>query len=516
MRTTLLVLALCALAAAEDPLDAALVALRTAAPAHRDEAVKGVLALAPAPGEVVRRLHAGVRVPAAAPGWHLLEAVDEEGVARPYQLYVPKSLAAREKPGPLLVYLHGGVARPEFLRGEGQVGAGTVWLESAEREAFAIAFPAGRGDCMWWTDAGVRHIRAVVRDAKRRVPVDDDRVVASGFSDGGSGCYYLAFAAPDPFAAVLPMNGHPAVASASGRQLYLRNFRRTPIFAAMTLDDPLYPGADVLDHLAAAMRAGAPVRIASYESGGHQPVYFDEQRAAFEAFVRDAVRDPVPPELEWSCADVATGRVAWIEILELGPGAGDAEALEDLNPLVQPGRPRLGFSADNAFPGPGVKVAAVVEGSAAATMGLRAGDVVVALDGADVEGLASLVTLLGRKSHGDGVAVGVRRGTETVPLTGRLPAAAPRPAYLRTMPEARVAVRVHGNDVRIAARHVRRLRLRLDERLFDGPARVFLNDRPVEAAVEEIPLAEVLRRYAAEADGGQVAGKCLRLSVPPG
>jgi poly(3-hydroxybutyrate) depolymerase len=516
MRTSLLLFGLAALAFAGDPLDDALIALRTAAPADRDEAVKRVLDLAPAPGEVIRRLRGGVRVSPAAPGWHLLEATDEEGVARPYQLYVPKSLAAREAPGPLLVYLHGGVARPEFLRAEGQVGAGTLWIDSAEREAFAIAFPAGRQDCMWWTEAGVRHIRAVVRDAKRRVPVDDDRVVASGFSDGGSGCYYLAFAAPDPFAALLPMNGHPAVASASGHQLYLRNFRRTPMFAAMTLDDPLYPGADVLDHLVPVVRAGAPLRIVSYESGGHQPLYFDEQRPAFEAFVREARRDPAPAEIEWSCADTKTGRVAWVEILELGPAAGDAEAPEDLNPMVGPGRPRLGISADNAFEGPGVRVGQVVEGSAAAAMGVAPGDIVVGLDGEEVDGLRALVAALGRKGHGDEVKVAVRRGAETVELGGRFPPAAPRPAYLRTKPEARVVVRAEGGEIRITARHVRRLRLRLDERLFGGPVRVFWNERSLESLPEEIPLAETLRRYAAEADGGQVAGKWLTLSVPPG
>ena len=390
MRTVVSLLALAGLALAQEPRDAALrdalIGLRRAAPADRDEAVAAVLALEPRPEDVLRRIRGGVTVPAKEPGWHLLEAVDDRGVARPYQLYVPESLAAREKPGPLLVYLHGGVNRPEFLRGEGEVGYGQLWIESAEKEAFPIAFPAARHDCMWWSDAGARHIRAVVRDAKRHVPVDDDRIFASGFSDGGSGCYFLAMAAPEPFAGFLPMNGHPAVASLSGHQLYLRNLKRSPLFAAMTLDDQLYPAAEVLDHLTLAMRAGAPIRIVSYEGGNHRPVYFEQQRATFEGFLRDVFRDATPQELEWSCADPETGRVAWLEILETGPAEGDAEAPPDLNPIVQPGRPRLGFSADRAFGGEGVKVAAVVDDSVAQGMGLQEGDVVVVkAPGGDVE-----------------------------------------------------------------------------------------------------------------------------------
>jgi len=521
MRKVVSVLALAGLALAQDPREAALhdalIELRRAAPANRDEAVRKVLALEPERAEVLHKLHTGVVVPSVEAGWHVLEAIDDEGVSRPYQLFVPESLAMRDRPGPLLVYLHGGVNRPDFVRGEEEVGYGQLWIESAEREGFSIAFPAARQDCMWWTDAGTRHIRAVVRDVKRLVPVNDDQVFATGFSDGGSGCYFLAMAAPDPFAGFLPMNGHPAVASLSGHQLYLRNLKHAPMFAAMTQDDQLYPAAEVLEHLTLAMRAGAPIRIVSYEAGNHRPVYFEDQRLALEGFLHEVVRDPTPDELEWSCADVATGRVGWLEILEIGPGAGDAEPVADLNPIVQPGRPRLGFSADRAFEGEGVKVASVVDDSVAKGMGLAEGDVVVAIDADEVTGLQDLIEALGRKKYGEEVAVTVRRGEETRRLAGRFPEESAHPAYRREQPGAWLSLKREGNHVIVTSRNVRRFRLRATERLFEpGPIRVTVNGADVEAEVVEVPLPDLLRAYAREADGKALAGKYLIISTGPG
>ncbi|MHC4547459.1 MAG: PDZ domain-containing protein [Planctomycetota bacterium] len=517
MRTVLAFLLMLGVAAAQDELARALAALRTAPRAEYDARIRAVLDLQPAPGAVVQRLRAGFAVEAATAGWHLLEAEDEEGVRRPFQLYVPQSVAGKTEPVALLVHLHGGVSRSEFLREQGQVGYGRLWVESAEAAGFVVAFPMGRFDCTWWSDTGVRHIRAMIREVKRRVPVDDDAIVGTGFSDGGSGCFYLAMAAPDPFAAFLPMNGTPVVAaSASGKQVYLRNMKMTPQFAAMTQDDQLYPAARVLAHLHLALSFGAPIRIVSYESGNHRPVYFEDQRAAFVRFLTDTPRDPHPQEIDWWCADAATGRVAWVEILEIGPAAGDADALPDLNVTSTPGRVRLGFRADRSFAGEGVRVENVVEGTTAQAIGLLAGDVVVGLDGTAIKGLADLVAALQRKGFDQPVRLAVRRGDTRATLEGRIPPFVPRPWYARAKPTARLSLRVEGNRIRATSRSVRRFKLHLAPDLFaPGPVEVVVNGRPADTTVEALPLPVILRRYAEHADAGRVFTRGLTVSLPP-
>jgi len=514
MRTAWIWLLLGGAVAAADDLDEALAALRTAARADYGARVQAVLDLKPEAAEVARRLEKGPKVTTTLEaGWHSLEAEDEQGERRPFQLYVPAAAVGKTEPLPLLIYLHGGVSRPEYVEAEGRVGE--LWVESADEASFAVASPLGRADCTWWSEAGVRHIRAVIREMKRRMAVDDDAIVGTGFSDGGSGCFHLAMFAPDPFAAFLPMNGFPAVsASASGKQIYLRNMQRTPQFVAMTQDDQLYPATRVMPHLDPAMRAGASIRLVSYESGGHRPVYFADQRTAFVRFITDTPRDPHPQEIHWWCAEPC--RVAWIEILELGAVAGDAEALPDLNPLRTPGRVRLGFNVDRAHEGPGVLVANVLEDTTAKRIGLLAGDLVVQLDETTIGALPDLIAALGRKRYGEPVQVVVRRGETDVTLTGRIPPFETVPWYVRKDPTARFSLRAEGNRIEITSRHVRRFRLHLAPGLFEaGPVEVRVNGRRVEAVLEAVSLPALLRDYAALADSGRLFTRVLQVSLPP-
>jgi poly(3-hydroxybutyrate) depolymerase len=511
MRTTLIWLLLCGAAFADD-LDEALAALRTAARADYDARVQAVLDQKPDTAEVVRRLEKVTVTTTVEAGWHELEAEDVLGEQRPFQLYVPAVAVGKSEPLPLLIYLHGGVSRREYVRAKGEIGA--FWVESADVTPFLVAVPLARHDCTWWSDAGVRHIRAVIRETKRLAAVDDDAVVGTGFSDGGSGCFHLAMVAPDPFAAFLPMNGHPAVsAAASGKQVYLRNMKLTPQFVAMTQDDQLYPGAKVMEHLDLAMKAGASIRLVSYESGGHQLVYFEDQQTAFVRFLTDTPRDPHPQEIDWWCAEPC--RVAWIEIAELGAADGDAEALPDLNVIQTPGRIRLGFYPDREHPGPGVRVARVIEESTAAQIGLQPGDVVTQLDETNVVSLGDLAAALGRKQHDQPVKVIVRRADKDVTLTGRIPPFQERPYYARRKPTARFSLKAEGNKVEITSRNVRRFHLHLAPDLFEpGPVEVIVNGRPVEPVIEAVPLKDLLARYAAGADAGRVFTRVLEVSLP--
>jgi poly(3-hydroxybutyrate) depolymerase len=506
MRTIPLLLLLALPALAEDELGATLSALRAAERGKRDAAVEAVLALGPEVHEVVKRLKTGVQVPTIGEGWHLLEAVDEKGVTRPYQVYLPVSLKGKSAPVPLMVSMHGGVSRPEFIRELTRVGAGAAWDTSAEEVGFVCAFPMGRQDCTWWSDAGVDHVRAVVREVKRLAPIDDDRIVGSGFSDGGSGAFYLALAAPDPFACFLPMNGHPAVASAgSGHQLYLRNLKMVPLLVAMTQDDPLYPAATILPHIERAMRSGAHVLTISYPAGGHRPVYFEEQRKTFVRFFMETKRDPHPKEIDWWCADPARGRFRWVEVLELGPTPGDAEALPDLNIMTSPSRVRIGIYVDQAYQGEGVRVLRLVDESLAKGVGMREGDVVTAVDAHEIKSMRDLQIALGRKTYGDDVLLGIRRGEEALLFKARFPEFKPEPIYAREKPVARVSVRVEEGTVRVLTRHVRKLKLHLPHGFNeDQPFKLLLNGKETPFEVAAVSLKTLLERYAREADAGRL------------
>jgi predicted esterase len=490
--------------------------LRTSPPEGVDKVVQAILATAPDPAKVASQLAKPLPVRAIEAGWHDREATDEKGTKRPFEFYVPKSIAGKTDAVPLLVHLHGGVGRAEFFPNPGRRSTGGRWVDSAESEGFVVAFPSGRSDCVWWSAAGVENVRAVIREVKRCAPIDDDAIVGTGFSDGGSGSYYLALAAPDPFAAFLPLNGHFEVASGASRQaLYVENLVRTPLFIAQTQDDPLYPAASILPHVRAAMNAGARLHLVSYPRGGHSPAYFAEQRAAMARFIVDTPRDPLPRRIRWKCATPELGRVDWLEVTSIGASDSDPPASEDINVMSTPGRVRIGIDVDRAFAGSGVRVTQVSKDTLAAKLGLAPGDVLISMDDKPLEGLGGLRALLKGKQHGDPVRFRVRTKEEERGVEGRFPAFRSRPVYDRSRPTAEIRVEADGNRVVVRCRNVRQFRLWLSPVLFgNGAIALAVNGKRIQPTLKPIPLEGILRRYAREADSGRVFTRVATVDVP--
>jgi hypothetical protein len=83
-------------------------------------------------------------------------------------------------------------------------------------------------------------------------------------------------------------------------------------------------------------------------------------------------------------------------------------------------RARLGVVLDRNHSGPGVKIAEVVAGTAAAKAGLQGGDVVLTLDGTDTQDTRALIMKLRAKKPGDEVEVEIDRQGEKLTLKIKL------------------------------------------------------------------------------------------------
>ena len=135
-------------------------------------------------------------------------SIEHGGLMRTYRLYVPKSLPAG--PVPLVVLLHGG-----FGTGPGAARQGR-WDEAARRERFVTVAPDGISRA--WNAGGccgppmrrgiddVGFVLAVLDDVARQVIIDQNRVYATGISNGGMMTYRLACEASDRFAAMAPVS----------------------------------------------------------------------------------------------------------------------------------------------------------------------------------------------------------------------------------------------------------------------------------------------------------------------
>ena len=83
-------------------------------------------------------------------------------------------------------------------------------------------------------------------------------------------------------------------------------------------------------------------------------------------------------------------------------------------------RVSLGTMPDFAFPGPGVKVASVLEDSPASRAGLLSGDLLLALDGQELADLRAYSEALKAHAPGDSVTLLVQRGEEQLALEATL------------------------------------------------------------------------------------------------
>lgn len=514
MRTAALALLLSATAlAADPPRELVRKLLATTDAAERAALIDALVAASPDPREAAKWFAEGRAYAAEVPtGWLDRTVKGSDGKERPYLLYVPENYTPEKRYG-FLVDMHGGVSQPRTLSHRELDEMKFFWGEEAETQGWFLAIPSGEVDAEWWTSVGTGNILSILDEARRTYDIDENLVFATGFSDGGSGSFHLALVAPSRLAGIIPLNGHIGVAQAGGLQVHLRTLVNVPIYAVNTENDQLYPPASMKPLIDALKELGAPVTWREIAGFGHDPRYLPAERPAITAWIKGTRRDPQPRSIVWE----GTGplRIRWLNVAELGDTRNDAD-FHDVNPKLPPRRPRIGVVIDETFEGPGVLVKEVQDRSPGAAIGIRAGDVIVALDGTPVGDMAALQGVLRGKKFGDGFRISLRRGEEALDKEGRFPDPGPEQAFRREQPYGSIRADVKDNVVDVRARRIRTFDLLLCEPLFDlsKPVVVRVNVETVHTAVVAPDLRFLVEQAAADGDRTMVYLARLRIAVP--
>jgi len=187
--------------AASKDVDAAFQAFWDArSPQDAAKLVRDIVATGVTFDDALKRLKAGRSYTANVPKGIVKASHKARGREFFYSVNVPDSYDPA-KPYQVRFQLHGGVSRPSNqLRGNGAIGA----LAGAEQ---IYILPSGWVDAEWWTDVQLDNLRTILDTVKRTYNIDENRVVLSGVSDGGTGAYYVAMHDTTPFASFLPLNG---------------------------------------------------------------------------------------------------------------------------------------------------------------------------------------------------------------------------------------------------------------------------------------------------------------------
>jgi predicted esterase len=194
-----------------------------------------------------------------------------DGTLQPYAVRVP----AGYDPGagrryPLIVYLHGSASDETNLAGVDYLGEGT-FIEMA---------PRGRGPSNAYArDHAQEDIEEAIAATIESYPIDEKRIVLSGFSMGGYGVYRTFYEHPDRYRALAVFSGAPNLANEyfpggdypdflDDRNL--ARFKGIPVFIFHGLEDRNCPFAVTKELAAKLEKAGAKVDLVTEPGAGHQ------------------------------------------------------------------------------------------------------------------------------------------------------------------------------------------------------------------------------------------------------
>lgn len=215
-----------------------------------------------------------------------------------YRLILPDA-AADKAPLAALMYFHG-------WQGSAEETAADPGLRAlATRLGIALIAPDGAGRTWSYPGSPGRHrdefafIGRVLDDVAARFTVDSSRIMASGFSQGGSMVWYLACRMPERFRAFAPVAGafwEPLPASCAGPRPTLihthgtadgtvplagralrSGYRQGDVFRSLAILDPQARAVTVADFATAPdalsclplSAAGAPPLELCLHTGGH-------------------------------------------------------------------------------------------------------------------------------------------------------------------------------------------------------------------------------------------------------
>ncbi len=449
------------------------------------------------PADVAARVDAvrtGATYSADVPRDWVPFTIDAGGVECPHHLRVPRDYDATRR-HPLLVELHGAVSRPDFgsetsLRNlRHRIGA------AADEAGMLLLMPAGRRGVEWWSEAGRGNLLDAIAWIKARYNVDESRVFAGGFSDGGSGSFHLALHAPTPFAGFVPMCGHVRVAQAGGASVFLRTLSNRPLYVVNTGKDVLYPTTHVRPFIDAMRTLGVRVTYRPFESMPHAPLFLPDERGRIVDWLL-RTRRPAHPKAVWIESDRPM-HVDWLELEAIGDDTAALDAFPDVNPVVPPVRRPFGIEPGPPTGGLGIEVARVREETLAAALGVEAGDCLVKLDDAVIEDRRSLSRAMLRVRGGEQVRAVVLRAGGPVELEATCPASKPLPAFRRTAPRAVLHAVRDGNRVDVRAANVTRFAIAISPDAFElgQPIVVVVNGEERHAA-RVLPDAATVDRYA--------------------
>jgi predicted peptidase len=201
----------------------------------------------------VAPLAVDLRQVSLAPGLRWVNVASPAPIQRRMVLVVPEDIG-RGGPRPLVIFLHGasgGAKLPERLE--------CLVAPAFARGSPIIVAPEVEGG-EWWNEPETAYVLGLADAGVRDWHVDAQRLVITGYSNGGIGAWFFARLYPERFSAAIPMSANHAIVGATP----------LPIHVIHGSNDRLFDVEKVRERVQALKVAGFNVSLDVREGGQHE------------------------------------------------------------------------------------------------------------------------------------------------------------------------------------------------------------------------------------------------------
>ena len=237
-----------------------------------------------------------------------------------YFVHLPKNYNP-EKEYSALLFLHGAVHYNTFSKFQTKSNLkywNRFYTKYSNENDVILIFPQGNKEYNWMTsDKGFFMIPKIIRQLKRAINIDNNKIFISGHSNGATGSFSYLMKDPTLFAGFFGFNTQPKVFTGG---TFIENIKNRSFINFSTDQDYYYPveANDSLSNL--CRRINADYKDYRYNGFPHWFPEFDESEPAYKIIFDDInsrSRNPFPEELNWEIDDENNGNIDWLNDIKL-------------------------------------------------------------------------------------------------------------------------------------------------------------------------------------------------------
>lgn len=238
-----------------------------------------------------------------------------------YFVHLPVNYSP-DKKYPLLVFLHGAVrsnALTDFQTPQMNLyDWNRFYTKYATRHEVILVFPKGSRQYNWMVpDDGFFMAPDIVKQIKKSINVDENKVFVSGHSNGATGSFSYLMKQPASFAGFYGFNTYPKVFTGG---TFIENIKNRSFINFSTDEDYYYPPNANDDFTKLMQSINADYKEYRYNGFPHWFPQFDESEPAYEILFADLLsrkRNPTPDEISWEFDNNIYGNIDWLSNIRL-------------------------------------------------------------------------------------------------------------------------------------------------------------------------------------------------------